>query len=62
LSDTYARTIYVKHYGIRADTITETASGEYLGWNETIAEANSVIFDKLIPVLNNGFTLEFEAG
>lgn len=62
LSDTYNRTIYVKHYGIRADVITETSSGEYLGWNKTIAEANSVIFDELIPVLNNGFTLEFEAG
>lgn len=61
LINTNIRTIYVKHYGIRPGPITQL-NGEWLGWDENIAEANSVIFDKLIPSLGNGFTLEFEAG
>ena len=62
LSESNNKTIHVKHYGIKSDTILASGNDEYLGWAEAIAEANSVIFDKLIPVLNNGFTLEFEAG
>ena len=61
LINTNMRTIYVKHYGIRPGPITQL-NGEWLGWDANIAEANSVIFDKLIPSLGNGFTLEFEAG